>query len=156
VQTINLTTRIQAPAMRCFLLSLNVDLHMDSTARTRERAIAGVTHGPIGYDESVTWEGRHFGFMLRHTSKIVRYEPPEFFRDVMTRGMFKSFEHDHHFEEVVDETLMQDELRFAAPLNFLGALAERLVLRDYLLRFLAERNALIKQVAESEQWRRYL
>jgi ligand-binding SRPBCC domain-containing protein len=156
VQTIKLTTRIQAPAMRCFLLSLNVDLHMDSTARTRERAIAGVTHGPIGYDESVTWEGRHFGFMLRHTSKIVRYEPPEFFRDVMTRGMFKSFEHDHHFEEVVDETLMQDELRFAAPLNFLGPLAERLVLRDYLLCFLAERNALIKQVAESEQWRRYL
>jgi membrane protease YdiL (CAAX protease family) len=51
---------------------------------------------------------------------------------------------------------MQDELRFAAPLNFLGPLAERLVLRDYLLRFLAERNALIKQVAESEQWRRYL
>ena len=94
--------------------------------------------------------------MTQETSKVVRYEAPEFFRDVMTKGLFRSFEHDHHFKEVAGETVMQDELRFAAPLNFLGALAERLVLRDYLLRFLAERNALIKQVAESEQWRRYL
>jgi ligand-binding SRPBCC domain-containing protein len=142
--------------MRCFLLCLNVDLHMDSTAETRERAIEGVTRGLIGYGESVTWEGRHFGFMLRHTSKVVKYEAPGFFQDVMTRGMFKSFEHDHHFEEVAGETLMQDELRFAAPFNFLGVLAERLVLRDYFAGFLAERNACIKQVAESEQWRKYL
>lgn len=156
MQTISLTTQIKAPAMRCFLLSLNVDLHRESTAQTGERAVAGVTHGLIGYGESVTWEGRHFGFMLRHTSKVVKYEAPGFFRDVMTEGMFKSFEHDHHFEEAAGETVMQDELQFAAPLGFLGVLAETLVLRDYLFAFLAERNALIKQVAESEQWRRYL
>jgi ligand-binding SRPBCC domain-containing protein len=156
VQTISLTTRIQAPAMRCFLLSLNVDLHMNSTARTRERAIAGVTHGLIGHGESVTWEGRHFGFMRRHTSKIVKYEPPGFFRDVMTKGMFKSFVHDHSFEEAAGETVMQDELQIAAPLNFLGTVAERLVLRNYLSEFLAERSAFIKQVAESEEWRQYL
>jgi ligand-binding SRPBCC domain-containing protein len=156
VQTIKLTTRIEAPAMRCFLLSLNVDLHMDSTARTRERAVAGVTHGLIGHGESVTWEGRHFGFILRHTSRIVEYEAPGFFRDVMTKGVFRSFVHDHYFEEAAGGTVMQDELEFAAPLNFLGTLAEKLVLRDYLVEFLAERNALIKQVAESEQWRQYL
>jgi ligand-binding SRPBCC domain-containing protein len=93
---------------------------------------------------------------IKLATRIEAPAAPEFFRDVMTKGIFKSFEHDHHFEEVAGATVMQDELRFAAPLNFLGGLAERLVLRDYLLRFLAERNALIKQVAESEQWRRYL
>jgi len=142
--------------MRCFLLSLNVGLHMDSTAQTRERAIAGVTNGLIGYGESVTWEGRHFGFPLRHTSKIVSYEAPTFFCDVMTAGMFKSFRHDHHFAEVTGETVMQDVLQFAAPLGLLGLLVEKLVLREYLEGFLKERNALIKQVAESEEWRRYL
>jgi ligand-binding SRPBCC domain-containing protein len=142
--------------MRCFLLSLNVDLHMDSTARTREQAIAGVTRGLIGYGESVTWEGRHFGFLLRHTSEIVSYEAPKFFCDVMTAGMFKSFRHDHSFAEVAGETVMQDVLQFAAPLGWLGALTEKLVLRRYFEGFLRERNAVIKQVAESEEWRRYL
>ena len=99
MQTIQLETRIAAPAMRCFLLSLDMDLHMDTTARTSERAIAGVTQGQIRLGESVTWEGRHFGLRLRHTSKIVCYEPPTFFCDEMTKGMFKSFRHEHHFYE---------------------------------------------------------
>ena len=46
---------------------------MDSTAPTRERAIAGVTHGIIGPNETVTWRGRHSGLMLQHTSLIDRY-----------------------------------------------------------------------------------
>lgn len=156
MQTIRLETRIAAPALRCFLLSLNIDLHMDTTARTRERAVAGVTHGVIGLGESVTWEGKHFGFMLRHTSKIVSYDPPTFFCDEMTAGMFKNFRHEHHFIESGDETVMRDVLEFAAPLGVLGAIAERLVLRKYLRAFLAERNGIIKQVAESDQWQRYL
>src|SRR5215469_15070808 len=102
MQTIRLETRIAAPIELCFLLSLSIDLHMDSTAPTRERAIAGVTHGLIGPGESVTWEGSHFGFRLRHTSRIVSYEPPTFFCDEMTQGMFKSFRHEHHFSELAD------------------------------------------------------
>jgi ligand-binding SRPBCC domain-containing protein len=99
VQTIHIETRIAAPPGRCFLLSLSIDLHRDSTAATSERAIAGVTTGLIGNGESVTWQGSHFGLMLQHTSKITHYEPPTFFQDVMTSGMFKSFEHDHRFLE---------------------------------------------------------
>lgn len=45
MQIIELETRIAAPAMRVFLLSLNVDLHKASTAGTQEEAVAGVTHG---------------------------------------------------------------------------------------------------------------
>jgi ligand-binding SRPBCC domain-containing protein len=129
---------------------------MDSTAGTRERAVAGVTTGLIGKGESVTWRGRHFGLMLQHTSKITQYEPPTFFQDVMTAGMFKSFEHDHRFQQQDGETVMTDELRFAAPLGVLGLIAERLVLCTYLTRFLLERNKFVKQVAESERWREYL
>jgi ligand-binding SRPBCC domain-containing protein len=110
----------------------------------------------IGNGESVTWQGRHFGFMLRHTSKITQYEPPTFFQDVMTAGRFKSFEHDHRFRQQDGETFMKDELRFSAPFGVLGFLVESLVLRKYLTRFLLERNMLLKQVAESEVWREYL
>jgi ligand-binding SRPBCC domain-containing protein len=156
VQTIHLETRIAAPARRCFFLALSIDLHVQSTAGTRERAVAGVTTGLIGNGESVTWQGRHFGLMLRHTSKITQYEPPTFFQDVMTAGVFKSFEHDHRFQQQDGETVMTDELRFAAPLGILGLIAERLVLCTYLTRFLLERNKFVKQVAESDRWREYL
>jgi ligand-binding SRPBCC domain-containing protein len=156
VQTIQLETRIAAPASRCFLLALSVDLHMDSTASTRERAVAGVTTKLIGNGESVTWRGRHFGLMLQHTSRITRYEPPTFFQDIMTAGAFKSFEHNHRFEQQDGETVMRDELRFSAPFGVLGLIVERLVLRNYLTRFLFERNQFLKQVAESEMWREYL
>lgn len=156
MQTIYLETRIAAPVERCFLLSLSMDLHVESAAQTNERAIAGVTRGIIGAGESVTWQGRHFGFMMRHTSVISRYDRPRFFQDAMTQGMFESFEHDHHFIEDGNGTLMRDELRFAAPLGVLGVVAEVLVLRRYLTGFLIERNALIKKVAESEGWRRFV
>jgi ligand-binding SRPBCC domain-containing protein len=157
VQKIQLETKIAAPAERCFFLSLSIDLHVDSTASTRELAVGGVTTGLIGMGESVTWRGRHFGFMLRHTSKITRYEPPGFFQDVMTTGIFTSFEHDHRFEQQPnDQTVMKDELRFSAPLGILGVAAERLVLRNYLTRFLRERNAFVKEVAESDRWHEYL
>ncbi|HVW77344.1 MAG TPA: hypothetical protein VHB45_07010 [Alloacidobacterium sp.] len=36
------------------------------------------------------------------------------------------------------------------------AIVEVLALKEYLRHFLRERNAFIKQVAESESWRKYL
>ena len=154
--TIDLETRIAAPAMRVFLLCLSIDLHTESTARTSERAVAGVTHGLIGPGESVTWRGRHFGFMLTHTSRITRYEAPLLFEDVMTRGMFRSFEHLHTFQEQGGETIMRDCLVSRAPMGLLGVAVERLVLREYFRRFLQERDAHIQHTAESDAWRRYL
>jgi len=75
----------------------------------------------------------------------------------MTAGAFKSFVHDdHRFHEQNSTTVMKDELRFSAPLGVLGWMAERLVLRKYLTRFLRERNQFVKQVAESQMWRKYL
>jgi len=159
MQLITLQTRIAAPPGRCFLLSLNIDLHKESTAQTSERAIAGVTHGLIGPNETVTWQARHFGLMLTHETLIAAYTRPHHFQDTMLRGMFQSFAHDHYFDLLPDgTTLMRDELRFTAPLGPLGWLAETLVLRSYLTTFLIERNTLIKQVAESpaSRWQIYI
>jgi ligand-binding SRPBCC domain-containing protein len=156
VQTVRIETKITAPVDRCFLLSLSMDLHVESTAQTSERAIAGVTSGLIGAGETATWEGRHFGFMLRHTSVISRYKRPACFQDSMTKGMFKSFEHDHHFAEVDGGTLMRDELRFESPFGPVGMLVDHLVLKSYFAKFLMKRNAVIKRAAESEDWRRFI
>lgn len=151
MQTIIVETKIAAPPERCFLLSLSIDLHKESTAQTSERAIAGVTSGLIGPNETVTWQGRHFGFMLQHETLITKYDRPRHFQDIMLRGRFKSFVHDHYFDLQPDcATLMRDELRFAAPLWPFGVIAETLILKRYLARFLEQRNQIIKQTAESE------
>jgi hypothetical protein len=65
--------------------------------------------------------------------------------------------HDHFFRAVgPNETEMRDVFCFAAPLGVLGAIGEAIVLRRYMRRLLVERNAAIKSIAESNQWRRYL
>jgi ligand-binding SRPBCC domain-containing protein len=157
MQAIEVETKIAAPRERCFLLSLSIDLHVASTAPTRERAIAGTTHGLIGLGETVTWRGKHFGLTLTHKTLITKYNRPGHFQDIMVEGAFRSFEHDHYFKSLDNETLMRDELRFAAPLGPLGLLAESLLLRRYLERFLIERNKTLKRIAESpEAYRRYL
>jgi len=156
METIRVATRIKAPLERCFLLSLSIDLHVASASKMQEKAVAGVTTGLIGEGETVTFEGRHFGRQFSHTSRIEALRPFSYFRDVMVAGVFQHFEHDHHFAPMDDGTRMRDEVRFSAPWGPLGRLVSKLFVRRWLTAFLVERNATIKRVAESEEWRQYL
>lgn len=149
-------TRIHAPIERCFDVSRSIDLHVQSTARTGERAVAGVTSGLIGLGEQVTWRAKHLGVQQEFTSKITAMDRPRYFRDEMVRGAFRSFEHDHFFVTLSDGvTEMRDVIRFAAPVPLLGRIAE-VFLRRYLSRFLRERNEVIQETAEGEAWRKFV
>jgi ligand-binding SRPBCC domain-containing protein len=152
---IELVTRIAAPVRRCFDLSRSIDLHMASTDWTGERAVAGTASGLIGLGQEVTWQGRHFGFTILHTSRISIFDPPGHFQDCMVRGAFKSFCHDHYFESVPGETRMTDSLQFEAPWGLPGRLIEG-VLERHLRLLLRRRNQYIKRVAESREWRDFL
>ena len=74
----------------------------------------------------------------------------------MLRGAFRSYTHDHYFEECDGGTLMTDVMEFTAPLGPFGKLAEVLVLERYMRVFLEHRNTFVKQVAESAQWKKYV
>jgi ligand-binding SRPBCC domain-containing protein len=152
---IDLVTIIAAPVERCFDLSRSIDLHMASTDWTGERAIAGTTSGLIGLDQEVTWRGHHFGFAIKHTSRITACDRPLHFQDCMVRGAFKSFCHDHYFDSTEGHTRIRDLMVFAAPLGLLGSLVEGLLDRHMRL-LLDRRNQCIKRVAESEEWRGFL
>jgi len=145
---IELLTQINAPIEKVFDLSRSIDLHIESTKQTGERAIAGHTSGLIGLGETVTWRARHFGIWQNLTSKITAYDYPTFFADEMVSGAFKSFRHEHHFTMVDGYTVMKDVFAFESPLGILGKLANRLVLKRYLTRLLKERNRVIKATAE--------
>jgi len=153
---LSLETFIAAPPDRCFDLARSIDLHMASTDWTGEKAIAGVTSGLIALGQEVTWEGRHFGLQLHHTSLITAYDRPHHFQDCMLRGRFKSFCHDHYFESRDGGTVMRDEMEFLAPCGLLGWLVERTLLKSHMTDLLSRRNQAIKRAAEGDAWRAFL
>ena len=153
---IQLSTVIRAPRDRVFDLARSIDAHQDSAGGTDERAVAGVTKGLIGMDGEVTWEARHFGVRQRLTVRVTAFERPKHFQDVMVSGAFKSMVHDHEFTEHPAGTLMSDRFEFRSPLGILGAIVDRVFLASYMRRFLVRRNEVLKQLAESTEWSRYL
>ena len=140
--------KINAEPGICFDLARSIDIHTESTARTREKAVGGVTSGLINLGESVTWEAVHFGIKQRLTAKITTFDYPKKFTDEMVHGAFKSFTHTHEFIPTGIETLMIDTFDYTSPLGALGKLADWLFLKRYMRKFLMERNQYIKQTAE--------
>ncbi|RNI30445.1 SRPBCC family protein [Rufibacter latericius] len=154
---IRLQTLIQAPIDRCFDLSRSIDLHTLSTQQTDEKAVAGVVSGLINLHETVTWEATHFGVRQKLTSSITVLERPHRFVDEMVKGAFKRIWHEHRFEALTaEETHMTDTFDYTSPLGFLGKLADALFLEKYMTRLLLTRNQVIKEVAESNQWKALL
>jgi len=148
VPVIRLDVYIEAPPQICFDLSRSIDLHMASTAHTKEVAIQGRTSGLIELGETVTWEATHLGIRQRLTSIITEFEPPVRFVDEMVRGAFQRFRHEHRFESRGAGTLMTDIFDYTSPLGPLGKLADALFLQVYMKRLLVRRNMYIKQAAE--------
>jgi ligand-binding SRPBCC domain-containing protein len=140
----------------CYKLSLNVDLHKLSTSKTGEYIIDGVREGIMKLNDIVTWRAKHFGIWQNLTTKITETKPHEYFVDEMQKGAFKSMKHEHHFVENEGNTIMKDVFDFTSPLGILGVIFNKLILENYMRGFLIERNQLIKQIAESDNWQYYV
>jgi ligand-binding SRPBCC domain-containing protein len=153
---IRLFTPIAAPPGLVFDLARSIDAHQHSAEGTQERAVAGVTRGLIGMGDEVTWEARHLGIKQRLTVRITGFERPNRFQDVMISGAFKRMNHDHEFIAQPPGTLMKDRFEFASPFGILGWMFDQLFLARYLRRFLVRRNQVLKNMAESEEWRKYV
>jgi ligand-binding SRPBCC domain-containing protein len=146
---IYLETYIEATPERCFDLSLSVDVHSKSTAKTHERPIAGVMTGEMKLGDTVTWEAVHFGVKQHLTSKITSYDRPHRFVDEMMQGAFQEMKHLHEFLPQPPGTLMIDQFTFRAPFGLLGRVIETLVLTRYMKNLLLTRNTYLKQAAEA-------
>jgi ligand-binding SRPBCC domain-containing protein len=140
-------TRLPVGVQEAFDRSRSIDLHMSSMARSRERAIAGVTTGLIGEGEEVTWRAWHFGVRIRMTSRITQMSPPDSFIDEQVRGPFRSFRHEHVFAADGHGTIMTDHVVLSAPFGVLGRAAERVV-GPYLRRLIEQRNAHLLAASE--------
>jgi ligand-binding SRPBCC domain-containing protein len=141
-------TRLPVGVHEAFDRSRSIDLHLSSMARSRERAIGGVTSGLIGAGEEVTWRAWHFGLPFTMTSRITRMSPPDVFVDEQVRGPFRRFRHEHRFVADGDDcaTVMIDRVHLEAPLGVLGRVAE-LVVGPYLRRLIERRNEHLREAS---------
>jgi ligand-binding SRPBCC domain-containing protein len=125
-----LHTRINAPLEICFDLARSIDLHQESMKHTGEQAVAGITEGLIELGESVTWKARHFGIVMKLTSRITEFSFPDMFVDEMVDGPFHTMKHRHIFQVKEGYTLMVDEFEYKSPLGILGKVADLLFLKS--------------------------
>lgn len=149
--TFKLKTKIYAPIRTVFNNCRNIDLHTKSANKSDEKAIAGRTSGLIEKGETVTWQGKHFGFYIKHQSIISEMEFPNYFIDKQLKGKFKKFKHTHTFIKENNAILMIDELVYEVPFGIIGKLFDKLLLKNHLTQFIIERNNFIKSTSENQQ-----
>ena len=110
------------------------------------RNLADITPGWMGFDITHVDDGEmHDGFKiayrikwmgvsLRWVSRIKGYHPPHGFLDVQTSGPYKTWRHQHTFEETASGTIMCDLVRYELPFGILGDAAHCLVVGRQLRR----------------------
>lgn len=141
---------IHAPVDLCFDLARNVDIHTETTARTKEKAVGGITQGLLEKGDTVTWEATHFGIRQRLTAEVTHMEKPTVFVDILVKGAFKSFTHTHQFLEEKGGTLMIDTFEYQSPFGPIGLIADKLFLEKYMTDFIISRAKELKKIAENE------
>lgn len=139
---------IHAPITVCFDLARNIDVHIQTTGKTNERAVAGVTSGLIEKGQTVTWEATHLGVRQKLTAKITEMDRPYRFVDVMVKGAFHSFTHTHEFVESGTGTIMKDIFSYKSPLGVVGIIADKLFLERYMREFIVSRAEGLKIISE--------
>ena len=153
---IHLTTFIEAPLERVFDLSRSVDIHKFTMTDHQEKILDGVMSGLMNLNDTVTWKAKHFYKERTLTVKLTKLQKPDLFIDEQVKGDFVMMKHEHYFKPVENGTIMIDQFQFESPKGFLGNIVNKLFLTRYMTRLLEERNAVIKKVAESSQWKQYL
>ena len=142
-------TTIKAPIEIVFNNCRNIDIHQYSASKTNEKAIAGRISGLINKGESVTWKGKHFGIYIQHESIITEMDFPTYFVDEQLKGHFKSFKHQHIFQQKENQTIMTDILEYETPFGFIGRLFDIIILKNHLKKFIIYRNSILKELSEN-------
>jgi ligand-binding SRPBCC domain-containing protein len=77
---------------------------------------------------------------------IESFDPPTSFVDVQVRGPYRSWRHEHTFEEHGNRTLMRDRVQYELPFGILGSVAHRLIVARQLRRIFDYRARRIRKL----------
>lgn len=103
------------------------------------------TPRPIGMEAGrrIDYRLRVHGLPLRWTSEITAWEPPVRFVDEQIRGPYRTWIHEHTFEETPGGTLVRDLVRYAAPVR---RAVDLLFVRPDLRRIFDYRHARLAEI----------
>jgi ligand-binding SRPBCC domain-containing protein len=151
---IHLTSCIHAPVDRVFNLSRSISLH--------KAVIRKYDHGNIdgGGSEGLMKQGDKIRFQLKLmgarralVTQMEHLDFPKEFSSALVSGPFKSLHHQHHFKSIDNGTLLIDLLEYEPAFGLAGKMADAMIIRSFLKKYLEAKNKLIKQYAEGEKWK---
>ena len=147
---IRLTTWVNAPMERCFLLATNAEFY------SNHGPAPGTAYESLQIGDTLQWRAWGWGIPLSVTSRIDQLRPFNYFRETILKGRFRHFQHEHYFAPMDDGTRMRDEIHYSLPRGPLGGAIDKLLIRRCIHKMLHERHLRLKRAAESGEWRTYL
>jgi len=148
--TIRLTTWVNAPVERCFLLATSRGF--SPVVKNGVAVSDTTTQGMLKIGDEIGWKMGG----TEHVSRVDAIRPYCYFREVMEAGMFRHFEHNHHFAPMDDGTRVRDEVRFSVRMGPLSKIYGATVVRSLLMRMLVDKNIELKHLAESAEWKKFV
>ncbi len=153
---IHLTTFIAAPAERVFDLSRHIAIYKNLFQNRKEKLSSGAGSSLINLNETISILGKIAGKTRLTMLKITGINKPVSFIEEQVKGDLAEFRHQHHFKPVQNGTIVIDILEYGLPKDFIGKIAGKLYLRNYLEELVNKRNEIIRSYAETEKWRAIL
>lgn len=103
------------------------------------------TPQPIGMKQGalIDYRLRLHGIPLTWKTEITAWDPPRRFVDEQIRGPYRLWVHEHIFEEDGEGTIVEDYVRYAAPL---GWLVNRLLVARDLKAIFGYREARLREI----------
>lgn len=108
------------------------------------RNLARITPKEMGFDIThidelplkpgfrIEYRIRVMGIPVKWVTLIPVYDPPHRFVDIQAKGPYRSWRHEHTFEDLGGQTLIRDRVQYELPFGILGRAAHALVVSRQL------------------------
>ncbi len=84
------------------------------------------------------------GIKMRWVTEITQVKDKEYFVDEQRLGPYTMWHHQHHLTPVADGVLMEDIVSYIPPFGFIGAIANKLIIRSKLEEIFEYRRKIIE------------
>jgi ligand-binding SRPBCC domain-containing protein len=101
---------------------------------------------PMDVGTTLFYRIRWLALSITWVSHITEFERNRRFVDVQIRGPYRSWRHEHTFEERDGQTFMRDTVRYELQLGVLGRIAHRLLVRRQLRAIFDYRASQIERI----------
>ncbi len=144
---------INAPIERVFDLVRSIEAH-ETTSSIDGRAVAGKTVGLSGLNDVTTWSARFFGLRFQLATRVTSFNPPFSLTESLERGLLLEFGHVYNLKLLESGLVeLEDKFGFRSPL---GALLDAWVLKPVMSRTMSARLNGLKELAETNGWKKFL